>query len=485
VPKLVKAFAEMRSPRAWFFSIARESSEFASFLCSCFYQPRTALGLGFKERRNLGEGRFFILFEITSLYVCLPALSKSPLTPTKTLFTFLIASLTVFLSCKQETSLKPKVGDWTLNFQVEDLRIPIRLHIDSSGVFSVYNAEEVIRMDSVVYIGDSFKVEMPLFQSELVGKVWSADSISGHWKDRSRPDNYKVNFTAVPGNIRFLSNVESTWETYDVTFSPDSAENVYKAVLKLATTADKSRVKGTFLTETGDYRYLSGERTGEKFYLSCFDGSHLFYFDGIFNGDSIVAGNFASGKHWSEPWEARADENAGLHDPDSLTTLVSNGAPFAFNAKNLQGDPVTFGNGFFKDKVTLVQIFGSWCPNCTDESRWLKSVYDQHQNEGFQVVPVAFERGTELSQMLSGVQKQWRELEMPYPVFIGGQSHKGEAGKVFSMLSKVMSYPTAIILDKKGQVRKIHTGFYGPGTGKYYAHHTEKLEMFIRQLLEE
>lgn len=465
------------------FFVSKVRTGFVAFLCSCFCQIGTVLG--FKERQNLLELRFLIRFEITSLYVCLSTLSKNPLTPTKTLFTFLIASLAVFFSCKQEISLKPKAGDWTLNFLVEDLRIPIRLHIDSIGVFSIYNAEEVIRLDSVMYVGDSFRVEIPLFQSELIGKVWATDSISGHWKDRSRPDNYRVNFSAVPGNIRFETNIESTWETYDVTFSPDSAENMYKAVLKLATASDRSRVKGTFLTETGDYRYLSGERTGEKFYLSCFDGSHLFYFDGIFNGDSIVAGNFASGKHWSEPWEARADENIGLHDPDSLTTLVGDGAPFSFTAKNLQGDPVTFENGVFKDKVTLVQIFGSWCPNCTDESVWLKEVYKEHQASGFQVIPVAFERGAELPQKLIGVQKQWRELEMPYPVFIGGHSSKGEAGKVFSMLSKVMSYPTAIILDKKGQVRKIHTGFYGPGTGKYYAHHTEKLEMFIRQLLEE
>jgi thiol-disulfide isomerase/thioredoxin len=419
------------------------------------------------------------------LSVCLPALSKSPLTPTKTLFTFLITLLLIVSGCKQETSVKPRPGDWTLHFQVEDFTIPIRLHIDSTGKFAVFNADEMISMDSVVYTADSFKVEMPLFQSELVGKIWSEDSISGHWKDRSRPDNYTVNFTAVPGNIRFTSTAEPVWETYDVTFSPDSAENMYKAVLKLATSGDEKRVKGTFLTETGDYRYLSGERKNDDFYLSCFDGSHLFYFDGKFLGDSVVGGKFASGKHWSEPWEARADENAGLHDPDSLTTLVGDGAPFSFVAKNLQGDPVTFENGYFKDKVTLVQIFGSWCPNCTDESKWLKEVYEHHQASGFQVIPVAFERGTELQQMLTGVQKQWRELEMPYPVFIGGQSHKGEAGKVFSMLSKVMSYPTAIILDKKGQVRKIHTGFYGPGTGKYFQHHTEKLEMFIRQLLEE
>ncbi|MDZ4751201.1 MAG: TlpA disulfide reductase family protein [Flavobacteriales bacterium] len=404
---------------------------------------------------------------------------------TKTLFFALLSILLVFFTACEQENIKPKAGDWTLLFWVDELKIPIRLEIDSLGKFAIYNAGEVIKLDSVVYFKDSFRLEMPLFQSHLTGKVWSTDSISGEWKDRSRDGDYSVAFTAVPGNIKYISNSEPVWETYDVTFSPDSAENVYKAVLKLATSDNRKNVRGTFLTETGDYRYLSGERHGDEFYLSCFDGSHLFYFDGEMKGDSVLGGYFASGKHWNEPWEARRDENAGLHDPDSLTFLVNSDQPFSFRAKNIQGDQVTFENGFFKDKVTLVQIFGSWCPNCTDESRWLKQVYERYNGAGFQVVPVAFERGTDMQEMRAGVQKQWRELEMPYPPFIGGKSHKGEAGKVFSMLSKVMSYPTAIIIDRSGNVRKIHTGFYGPGTGKFYTHHTEKLEMFIKQLLEE
>jgi thiol-disulfide isomerase/thioredoxin len=203
------------------------------------------------------------------------------------------------------------------------------------------------------------------------------------------------------------------------------------------------------------------------------------------SADSIIDGSFYSGKHWSEPWDARKDENAGLHDPDSLTYIVPGSGAFGFSAKNMQGDPVLFGADQFKEKLTVVQLFGSWCPNCADESRWLSEVYNKYNSQGLQVIPVAFERGDDFEAQKQGVQRLWKSLEMPYQPFIGGRANKGEASQVFPMLNKVMSYPTAIIIDKKGEVRKIHTGFYGPGTGKYYHHHTERLELFLRQLLEE
>jgi hypothetical protein len=53
------------------------------------------------------------------------------------------------------------------------------------------------------------------------------------------------------------------------------------------------------------------------------------------------------------------------------------------------------------------------------------------------------------------------------------------------MLNKFMAFPTTIIIDKKGEVRKIHTGFSGPGTGKYYTEFAEEFDKLITDLLAE
>jgi hypothetical protein len=48
-----------------------------------------------------------------------------------------------------------------------------------------------------------------------------------------------------------------------------------------------------------------------------------------------------------------------------------------------------------------------------------------------------------------------------------------------------VAFPTTIFIDKKGQVRHIHTGFSGPGTGKYYDQYVEEFNRLIDKLVSE
>ena len=48
-----------------------------------------------------------------------------------------------------------------------------------------------------------------------------------------------------------------------------------------------------------------------------------------------------------------------------------------------------------------------------------------------------------------------------------------------------MSYPTTIFIDKKGKVREIHTGFSGPGTGKYYDEFVTEFNQLMDKLISE
>jgi hypothetical protein len=48
-----------------------------------------------------------------------------------------------------------------------------------------------------------------------------------------------------------------------------------------------------------------------------------------------------------------------------------------------------------------------------------------------------------------------------------------------------MSYPTCIIIDHEGKVRRIRTGIYGPSTGAHYEKYRRSLEAFLEGLLQE
>ncbi|MFM9985689.1 MAG: TlpA disulfide reductase family protein [Flavobacteriales bacterium] len=370
-----------------------------------------------------------------------------------------------------------------MSFMVGDVRVPIEITINDTS-WHVSNASENIALTAIEWKEKQFHVKMPLFNSSLDGTMENDSTLTGIWTDHSREPLYTIPFTIK----KIADNPASQRDpaerrTYDVTFSPEIPEATSKAVGIFY--FDGNKATGTFLTETGDYRYLQGTHANDKLELSCFDGAHLFHFSAEIRADSLYNGRFHSGKHWSENWVGHLDPSAHLRDPDSLTTLKNPSKPFSFFARDVEGDSILFDKEVFKNKVTIVQIWGSWCPNCTDESIFLKKLHRQYSDRGLQIVPVSFERSSNFEEAKKIVTNQFNELDLGYKPYFGGLADKNEASRVFSDLSKILSYPTTIFIDKKGVVRKIHTGFYGPGTGDHYIRHTEALEMFVQQLLAE
>ena len=383
-----------------------------------------------------------------------------------------------FVACSTK-SPSPKPGYYTLLFSTDHGTIPARLNITDSQVWQIINAEEVIQIDSVILRNDSFFVKLPLFDSSLKG-TWRRDSLMGEWTDYSRRD-YSIPFTAT---IEKSANCESRIEElhYDVVFSPADTTSSGKGVAVLQ--QHGTCVTGTVLTETGDYRYLQGELNGDSLWLSAFDGTHLFYLKGQVVGDSITNGIFLSGKHWKEPWIAHKSMVTVLRDPSSITSQREGQEP-EFTVLNAYGQTIHFDSTIWKNNVTIVQIMGSWCPNCTDESRFLKTLFDQYATKGLRIIPVAFERGDDTTAACARVQKQFAQLGLSYPFYYGGQASKTAALSTFNFLDEVYSFPTTIFIDRRGKIRKIFTGFYGPGTGEEYTRHTKAISTFVDSLLTE
>ena len=140
-----------------------------------------------------------------------------------------------------------------------------------------------------------------------------------------------------------------------------------------------------------------------------------------------------------------------------------------------------FSDERFKDKVTIIQIMGSWCPNCMDESRYYTELYNKYNSAGLEVVGLSFERSDEFEIAKKVLGKALLDLNIPYPVLIAGTPR--ESSKQLPWLTPIKSYPTSIFIDKNGNVVKIHTGFYGPGTGSLYTEFCTETEGLINELL--
>jgi thiol-disulfide isomerase/thioredoxin len=349
----------------------------------------------------------------------------------------------------------------------------------------IYNAEEVIKVDEVSYKKDSVFIKTPVFQGYIAAKIEDNGDLKGQFiksdLDRVVPFEAQFNVTERFESSKAEQDVTGVWETV---FSEGIAEEEYmaKGIFK----QEGSRVTGTFRTTTGDYRFLEGVMDGNLMRISAFDGAHAFLFVAEVT-DSTMSGQFYSGNHWKEPFKAKRNPEFELPSADSLTYLKEGYESLKFAFPNAKGELVSIDDEAFKDKVIVVQIMGTWCPNCLDESKYYTEFYNSLKNEDFEIIALAFEYAKTEERAFKNIKRLKDRLGIPYPILLAqyGSSSKTEANDKLPMLNQVLSYPTSIFIDKQGKVRKIHTGFNGPATGEKFVEFKTDFESFVQALLSE
>lgn len=361
---------------------------------------------------------------------------------------------------------EPYSGVWRGVIALNDsVNLPFNFELetaeDSSMTLFIFNGDEEIET-SVSRIGnDSIKIEMPVFANYILAKLGN-DNLQGTYINPDAED-YRLPFTAGYGDSARFKVTEPKCcdinEKWAVKFNADT-ENERPAIAYFEQFG--KMVKGTFVTETGDYRYLQGALSGDHLQLSAFDGAHLFLFDAQVEGQTIE-GVFYSGRSGFKTWKAYRDDDFELRNADSLTYLKEGFSELDFSFYDLEGEPVSLSDDY-AGKPVIVQIMGSWCPNCMDETRYLGQIYDQYHDEGLEIIGLTFERAKNKEMAIARANKMVNDLSIEYPVLLAGATKDDNAAELLPMLNHIMSFPTSIYLNADHSVRKIHTGFSGPGT---------------------
>ena len=385
----------------------------------------------------------------------------------------------------QKEGLKIKNGPWVANLILNDTDVlPFNFKVAGCDEITVVNGEEEIVLEASISRRDSFFVRFPYFNSQLVFKVENKKKISGYWQNLNKGEHYKIPFVASYNKgPRFAgpkgSSPASLGGRWKVGFEPGT-EYEYPAV-GVFEQGKKGALSGTFLTETGDYRFLQGNIYGDSLLLSCFDGSHAFLFKALYKNDSLM-GSFFSGNHWSCKWVGVRNETFELKNPEELTYLDSD-KPVAFSFKTLSGKDYSFPNASTEGKVVIIQIMGSWCPNCLDETVYYKSLYESYNKQGLEIIAVGYESGKSFEDYASNIARLKSKLNLDFTFLVGGPASKNKASRDFSMLNAIISFPTSIFIGRDGKVKRIHTGFTGPGTGDYYNDYINRTEALIERLI--
>ncbi len=384
---------------------------------------------------------------------------------------------TPFIAMTQSTSnfdlfIQNDLNDW----------IPARMSfelVDDVNYLTIKNAEENIRLKPSKISEDTTFYHFIDYNAEIAFTKEADGTFTGYW----------VNFESEPVKKRMIkaqkavgkvdegsirsANLNGNWKT---TITRPTSESVAILVFR----QDINKLYATIRTKAGDYRYLEGEIKGVEFYLSSFSGNSVYYLQGEVENDRIT-GRLTGLKTNDILIDAVKDENFELPDAKSLTKVV-NDKPFNLNLKDELGQEQDFYK-LIKNKVSIVSIFGTWCPNCVDEANYFNEL--QKKFPDLEIICVAFEAPDSEIEQQKRVQGFKARKNSQLQFLIGGKVTAENVLQKFPMIDKLSGYPTSFLIDNKGVIKEIYTGFNGPATGVYYDLFKEEFEEIIRKLITE
>jgi thiol-disulfide isomerase/thioredoxin len=384
----------------------------------------------------------------------------------------------------------PVTGAWFGNLLREDGK-QIRFHFDlktenQKTVMYIINAAEKIRVDKIRFSADSVWIDMPVFESYFRAKRISNQRWEGSWTSAGSAQWSVMPFVAetqatvsAPALAPAVTDLSGKWA---VTLTrPNGTTRP-----AIGDWQQKGNVlRGTILAPSGDYRYLTGYVSGDELQLSTFDGSHAFLFTAKINSaNQISGGMFYSGATGKEPWVAERNENVSL--PDAAAVFMKEGEDrLRFRFRGLDKQWVSINDARFKNKVVVIQIMGSWCPNCMDETAFLSEYYRKNKQRGVEVIGLAYEYSTDFERSRSSLRKFKDRFQVQYPLLITGVtvSDTLRTEKTLPQLTPIKAFPTTIFIGKDGKVAKIKAGFKGPGAGAYHEELKKEFAATIDQLL--
>ena len=391
-----------------------------------------------------------------------------------------IIGLVLVISCNSKVSEKLQQVDYVGRLEVENNKyLPFNFSVTNDSTLVVQNSSETVDF-SIVYSKDSIFIKSKVFEGFIKG-VLDDNKINGVFVieslDRSVP------FTSYMSNNRFNidfdDNKKLTLNRWKFVFNPNMDNSSFS--VGIFNSIGQNEISATFRTTTGDYGYMHGGYKKNKIVLSTFNGSRAYLFEAEINNDS-VEGVMYAGNHSKTIVKGVLDNDFELSNEYSLTSIKDRNQKFDFSFENTTGKLISIDDKFYDGKSMVIQLMGSWCSNCLDESKFYVDYINKNELNDIEFVALAFEYAKTKDNALNSILKLKKQLGINYPILLAqyGSSDKVRALEKFPMLNNIISYPTTIFLDKNKDVIKIHTGFNGPATGEKYTEFINEFNSTIK-----
>jgi len=245
-----------------------------------------------------------------------------------------------------------------------------------------------------------------------------------------------------------------------------------------------AQVSATILRVDGDTGTLTGSYRDGRFVLSHFSGARPQLLEVTLAPDGTL---LLKQNKQTELVAAREGAEAAKAfgtptDPGAHTSVKDAGEVFQFSFPDLDGRIVSNTDARFRGKVLLVNVSGSWCPNCHDEEPFLVSLYEKYRAKGLEVVTLSFEEA-EQQPGYARLRAFIKTYGIQSTVLLPGEPDTASAK--LPQAVNLNAFPTSFFVGRDGRVRGTHAGFPSPGSGEYYTKAERDVTAEIEKLLAE
>jgi peroxiredoxin len=393
----------------------------------------------------------------------------------------------------QTENLFPRQGIWRGVFDVNGDPLPFNFEVrgksakDATIILINGSRRDEFKVEQ--RSADTIFVKMNTYDAALEAKVESSGRLVGVYKslvpsqrggDLPFVGEYgkAYRFIEPAKNVAPKTDLNGKWAIQIISKEPG---NNQVALIKQS----GNKLTGVFMTVVGDTRELEGTVQGNEFYLSGFTGPSPLLIKGTIDEEGAINGVMARGIYRTTKFEGRKQTDVELPDPYQLTYLKPGVTKLDFTFPNVEGKPVSLSDAKYQGKVVIVEIIGTWCPNCTDQTRFLAPWFKENQHRGVEAIAVAFEQEDSLDYARYTLGKFKDFFDIRYDLVFGGIADKKVATEKLGGINFMAAFPTTILIDRKGEIRQIYTGYTGDITGDYYKDYVARFNETLDTLLAE
>jgi len=387
----------------------------------------------------------------------------------------------IFINIKASAA-QISAGSWKFVLITSNAEVPFLIkfkYLNKKLTGVLYNGKETISLKDITYKESEISIPLQTYELSLELTQQTPTLVTGNLVRHNKNPILKTPVTGTFGikkryetpKGKALINLSGKWtltmEDEDGKMSP-----------AIGTFTQKNHhFSGSILTPTGDYRYVDGQVNGNDFEGASFDGVYNYILKGSVRNGVMAAEVLSNSK---TKVSGKIDPMASLPNAYEQTKIKE----LKFIFPNLKGKSVSLNHPRFIGKPVIVQIFGSWCPNCLDEMNYLVPWYQENSKRGVEIIALAFERSLSVEGATRQLVKVQKKLKIPYALLQAGSTAEHKPAERIEGLTNFISFPTTIFLDKNHQVVKVHAGFSGPSTGEFFEKWKVEFNQTVDKLLE-